>query len=88
MENIFATNTQVSPVFWIFLILFIVFTIFLKGIALWKAAQNNHKKWFVVFFLINTAGILELLYIYIFSKKKNIIKKNNTPEEGEKNETN
>ena len=40
-----------------------------KGIALWKAARNNDKRWFIVFLLVNTVGILELLYIYVFSKK-------------------
>lgn len=41
-----------------------------KGVALWKSANNRNKIWFVVLFLINTLGILEILYIFIFSKKK------------------
>lgn len=41
-----------------------------KGIALWKAARNNSIPWFVVLLIINTLGILEILYIYVFSKKK------------------
>jgi len=41
-----------------------------KGIALWKAAKNDNLKWFVVLLVVNTAGILEILYIYVFSKKK------------------
>ena len=39
-----------------------------KGIALWKAAKNGHKTWFVILLLINTMGILQILYIYVFSK--------------------
>jgi hypothetical protein len=41
-----------------------------KGVALWKAAKNDDKVWFVALFLVNTLAILEILYIFIFSKKK------------------
>jgi len=41
-----------------------------KGIALWKAARNNHKTWYIAILIINTIGILPILYIYVFSKKK------------------
>lgn len=41
-----------------------------KGISLWKAAKHNDQKWFIALLLINTLGILEILYIYVFSKKK------------------
>jgi len=47
----------------------IVWSMIWKGIALWKAAQKNDKVWFVVLFLVNTAGILEILYIYVISKR-------------------
>lgn len=41
-----------------------------KGIALWKAAKNNQKGWFIALLVINTMAILEILYIFVFSKKK------------------
>ncbi len=41
-----------------------------KGVALWKAAKNAHKKWFIALFLLNTLAILEIIYIFYFSKKK------------------
>ena len=47
-----------------------VWTIIWKGTALWKAAQNNSKPWFVVLLLVNTVGILEIIYIFFFSKKE------------------
>jgi hypothetical protein len=40
-----------------------------KGFALWKAAQKKDLYWFIALLLINTMGILEILYIFIFSKK-------------------
>jgi hypothetical protein len=41
-----------------------------KGMALWKAAKLNQKKWFVVLLVFNTLALLDILYIFIFSKKK------------------
>jgi hypothetical protein len=38
-----------------------------KGLALWKAAHREQKYWFIAFLVVNTLGILEILYIYVFS---------------------
>ncbi|OGZ79637.1 MAG: hypothetical protein A2358_01580 [Candidatus Staskawiczbacteria bacterium RIFOXYB1_FULL_37_44] len=46
-----------------------VWTAIWKGIALWKAARNGSKGWYIAMLIINTAGILEILYIFLFSKK-------------------
>lgn len=40
-----------------------------KGVALWKSARQNEKWWFIALLLINTVGLLEILYIFIFGKK-------------------
>jgi len=40
-----------------------------KGWALWKSARNGDKPWFVVLLILNTIGILEIFYIFIFSKR-------------------
>jgi len=50
--------------------LIILWAIPWKGVALWKAARNSHKKWFVALFLVNTMAILEIIYIFYFSKGK------------------
>lgn len=34
-----------------------------KGLALWHAARKKEYGWFVVLLLINTAGILEIIYL-------------------------
>ncbi len=53
------------------LLTILVYSTILKGIALWKAARGGQKKWFIVLLVVNTMGILELLYIFVFSKKNN-----------------
>ena len=52
-----------------FFIILMLWSLVWKGIALWKASQNNTKVWFIVLLIVNTIGILELLYIFVFSKK-------------------
>lgn len=54
---------------WIFLIAF-VWSVAWKGAALWRAARNNQMYWFVGLLLLNTVGILEIIYIYVFAKKQ------------------
>lgn len=75
--NYLEMNTEINNIFYAFgigsfllmiLILFI-WSLIWKGIALWKAAKNGSKFWFIFFLIINTLGILEILYIYVFSKK-------------------
>ena len=47
-----------------------LWTIPWKGWALWKAARNGSKPWFIALLIVNTLAILEILYIFVFSKKK------------------
>jgi len=41
-----------------------------KGIALWKSGRNNQLAWFVCILIFNTIGILPILYILFFQRKK------------------
>lgn len=54
----------------IFVYLALLWSLPWKGVALWKAARNQDKIWYIVLFLINTLAILEILYIFVFSKKR------------------
>ncbi|MFC2044743.1 DUF5652 family protein [Chloroflexota bacterium] len=45
-----------------------------KGIALWRAGKNGHKVWFIAILIFNTIGILPIVYIFGFSKKRGITK--------------
>jgi len=64
-------TSQIDPKIILFLIAFSIFWVLpWKGVALWKAARNSQKKWFIALLVLNTLSILEILYIFIFSKKK------------------
>jgi len=41
-----------------------------KGLALWKSARKNSPIWFVFLLVVNTLGIFEILYIFLFSEIK------------------
>ncbi len=42
----------------------------MKLIAMWKAARNSHKAWFILIAIFNTIGILPLIYI-LMNRKNN-----------------
>lgn len=44
----------------------LVWTIILKGFSLWYAARASQKWWFVVLLVVNTLGILEIIYLIWF----------------------
>ena len=46
------------------LFLILAWTLPWKGAALWRAAKNGHKKWFVVILVLNTLAILEITYLF------------------------
>jgi len=62
---------QLNPLglsYWV-LIPLLVWTIFWKGLALWTAVKKDHKKWFIALIILNTFGILEIIYIFWIAKK-------------------
>jgi methionyl-tRNA synthetase len=61
-----------TPGMKVVLVILVIWSIIWKGVALWKAARNNQTAWYVLMLIINTAGILEIIYILGFSHKKHI----------------
>lgn len=41
-----------------------------KLIALWKCGRNNQLVWFIVIGILNTVGILPIIYLLFFQKKE------------------
>lgn len=55
-------------VLWV--VIFLVVLI-LKGYSLWYAAKRNEPWWFLALFILNTVGILELIYLIFVVKRWN-----------------
>jgi methionyl-tRNA synthetase len=41
-----------------------------KGIGLWRAGSDRNLLWFVLMFVLNTAGVLEIVYIFAISRPR------------------
>ena len=48
----------------------IVWSIFWKGLALWHSARRGEEWWFLAMLFINTAGLLEIYYLFMVAKRK------------------
>jgi len=62
------------PTFWaqnmgLFYVLSI-WSLIWKGFAMWHSSQRKEKAWFIVFLIVNTFGLLEILYLFVFSRPK------------------
>lgn len=51
-----------------------IWSTLVKGIALWRAANLKQQNWFIVMLIVNTVGILEIIYLFRFAKKRLTIK--------------
>ena len=49
---------------------FILWSVVWKGLALWHSARRKQPWWFVVFLIVNTLGILEIIYLFGVAKLK------------------
>ena len=47
-----------------------VFILVVKGMALWDSAIKRKKCWFIALLILNTLGILPLIYLICFKKKR------------------
>jgi len=57
------------PVFWGLFGLLMIWSLVWKGLALWEAARRNQPWWFVIMLVVNTAGLLEIVYLVFVAKK-------------------
>jgi hypothetical protein len=75
MEYFTELANKLGIAVWLLLVV-LIWSLFWKLAAMWKSAKNNHLSWFVIIALLNTVGILPILYIYVFSDLKNFKEKN------------
>ena len=53
--------------------LVLIWSLVIKGVALWRSARNGHKVWFIVLLVVNGFGVLELIYLIWFAKDKSVV---------------
>jgi hypothetical protein len=72
----FQNMPAMDPLFGGFIATAGLWTLAWKGWALWLAARRNENIWFIALLLINTLGILEIIYIFAIAKRsdKEVVK--------------
>ena len=69
-EYMWMSGADTIPAEWLWWILpLAIWDVVWKGIGLWHAARNGQKNWFVALMVLNTAGILPMIYLKWFQKK-------------------
>ena len=59
----------IGPMLITLLVVLLVWELIWKGIALWKSAQKSRMVWFVAILVLNTAGILPIIYLLFFDRR-------------------
>jgi len=54
-----------------YLIPLVIWCLIWKGISLWKCGRNNQLYWFIALLVLNTVGLLEIVYLVWFQKNRN-----------------
>jgi hypothetical protein len=52
------------------LVILLIWELSWKGVTLWKSAQRKQKVWFVALLIVNSAGILPIVYLLLNPKAK------------------
>lgn len=67
MENFIHDNLIL---FIVFVFLLAAFDITLKLIAMWKSVKRDQLGWFIALGLINSIGILPIIYLLIYKERQ------------------
>ena len=51
------------------LIILMIWSLIWKGMALWRAARHAKLYWFIALLVINTMGILDIIYLFLIDPK-------------------
>jgi len=69
LNTLSSTSMIMIPLFIILFVILIAAVVTLKGYALWHAAKRNEVGWFIALLIVNTIGILEIIYLYFIVGK-------------------
>jgi hypothetical protein len=68
MQNIIQFSIDHPVAFSLLLAVLVAWSISWKGFALWRAARKSDRIWFVALLLLNTVGLLEIFYLFVWNK--------------------
>ncbi len=53
--------------------LVVIWSLAWKGVALWRAAELRQKGWFVALLVVNTPGLLEIIYLFLVARRYQVL---------------
>ena len=69
--NTFFRPEIFNPLMAFWVLPFAIWDLIWKGFALWRAGRNNQPNWFIALLVVNSIGILPIVYLLGFQKKPN-----------------
>ncbi len=69
-RQLFSDSTPLAPGLLVLFALLAVVDVVAKGYALWASAKSHQKGWFIALLMVNSIGILPLIYLSFFQKKE------------------
>ncbi len=63
---------QLSGIMMFGLILLSIWSLIWEGLGLWHSARNKQKGWFLAILILNTLGLLPIIYLIWFKPKAKI----------------
>ncbi len=60
---------NLSTTWTVVLIVAAVWELAWKAVALWKSAHNNQRKWFAGILIINSVGVLPIVYLLLQKRR-------------------
>lgn len=68
-QQLFTDSASYAPGLIVLFALLAILDVVAKGFALWASARAHQKAWFIALLIINSVGILPLIYLVFFNKK-------------------
>lgn len=61
---------NISSSWLVVIVILVIWDMIWRGFALWKAARNNQNRWFIGLLIVNSVGLLPILYLLISKDQK------------------
>lgn len=68
LKSFIASSPSLAGASGVLLAFFVAWSLVWKGLALWRAGRRGEGAWFVVLLVLNTLGILEIIYYFLIAK--------------------
>lgn len=62
-------NTFLTSNKWLLMVI-IMWELIWKGLALWKAARKGDRNWYIAILILNTVGMVPIVYLLVNRAKK------------------